>query len=199
MRKENPERRALRLACRQAPTNGAVFGVFADWLDEHAEHDLAARIRSISVYLRVDGSGDFAEADRLVWLPYFGVDAIAASAALKTANGRRRERTLHLSDVTNCVVRAWRRRGNPATAEGGTVANAYGYPAWRTLCLAVRSGRRVRVACAVGRANKGASDVTPFGISSARADRAEYQQWARQNGRRRATDEPAVTVTSAAS
>lgn len=70
-----------------------------------------------------------------------GTSLEAINAALTRANGRRRERTLGTSGVLGACLRA--RLEGWAVEGGGTVANAYKYPATQTgfACAISSSGR----------------------------------------------------------
>lgn len=131
----------------------------------------------------------FARDHRYAWLPMMewdeasrrkalkGTSVEAIQTALKTANGRRRERTLELNDVLRAVKRA--RRDGFASDGGGTVANSYKYPAEQTGCVvAVATNGNLRVAIGVLSARKGASVTNQLAGITARGTADDYRAWA---------------------
>lgn len=77
-------------------------------------------------------------------------------AALRAANGKRRVRTLHMDDVLQAIHEAV--RDAYGYRNGGTVANAYKYPAIQTCVLAAtRTNGDVMVCVGIAYANKGAA------------------------------------------
>jgi hypothetical protein len=101
-------------------------------------------------------------------------------AQLKAANGNRRTRTLDLDDVMMAILRAALNADQPYQAVGGgTVANAYRYPAEQVVFGAVRrSDGTVRIAFGVANAQKGSSLTVPlFGLNK-NANAAKFRAWA---------------------
>lgn len=86
--------------------------------------------------------------------------------ALSAANGRRRERTLTMADVAQALRESL--IDDPSAGygfgyvNGGTVANAYGYPAFQTKIVATRRRREIRLRIFQDRANKGSGTGLPF-------------------------------------
>ncbi len=84
------------------------------------------------------------------------------AADLNLANGKRRERTLSLENCIQCARRALLDKNRWSYASGGTVANAYGYRSYQTVCVAaVRSNGKIRIGVAVTSGTKGSSPTTP--------------------------------------
>lgn len=106
-----------------------------------------------------------------------GTTLDALRASLDRANGRRRERTLTLHDVLRCVQRA--REDGWHAVGGGTVANAYSYPAEQTACLvAVRTDGTVRVAIGTTGAKKGNSLTNWASGLTIRSTAEQFRAWA---------------------
>ncbi len=98
-------------------------------------------------------------------------------ALLRDANGRRRERTLSYEDVVACVRRA--RKCGWCAVGGGTVANAYKYPAWQTVCfVAVRSDKNIVLRIGLVSARKSSSLTNPFCGLSITASAQQFRDWA---------------------
>lgn len=98
-------------------------------------------------------------------------DLLPLREALAKANGRRTTRRIHFDDVIAAIREAAVK--GIAVASGERVANAYGYPAIRTLAVAVRrTDGTVRVAIGTADAKKGASD---FGWLGLRANSKPWQ------------------------
>jgi len=96
--------------------------------------------------------------------------------ALAKANGRRSARTIHFDDVIACIRRA--ATEGVAVASGGRVANAYKYPAIRTICVAVRrTDGTVRVVVGTADAKKGAGNFGMLGLRS-NSKPEQFTAWA---------------------
>jgi hypothetical protein len=104
----------------------------------------------------------------------------ACEVNLSRANGRRRTRLLSLSHVAYAIKRA-RQLGTYYAIGGDTVANKYGYPSSRTMCLvAIRTDGSVRIGIVEGTANKGSSITNQVaGLRSNQSDEL-FRQWADQ-------------------
>lgn len=109
-----------------------------------------------------------------------GLSVEQLEAMLKAANGRRRSRTLDMDDVMLTILRAALNADQPYQAVGGgTVANAYKYPADQVVFGAVRrSNGTVRIAFAVANAKKGASLTVPLFGLYANAKPEQFRAWA---------------------
>lgn len=126
--------------------------VYADWLEEQGQLANAEYERKFARALQV-------------------CDLKAAFDSLAKANGKRRTRILSESDVVDCILSAAQEDGNGYSWDAGTtVANAYRYPAIRTVCVAARrSDGSVKVGIATGNAQKGSSPISPV-VPGARRD-----------------------------
>jgi hypothetical protein len=85
---------------------------------------------------------------------------------LDRANARRRTRCINMNDLEDTIKEAIDDGYGYVT--GGTVANAYKYPATAAACAAVRLGETVLVRVGSVNASKTHSPVTWFGPASAR-------------------------------
>lgn len=100
-------------------------------------------------------------------------------ADLKRANGKRRERTLSLDNCINCARSALLNDERWSYVSGGTVANAYGYRSYQTVCVAaVRSNGTVRIGVAVTSGTKGSSPTTVVCGLNKNASKKAFRDWA---------------------
>jgi hypothetical protein len=103
----------------------------------------------------------------------------AVEISLAACNGRRRVRTLTLSDVLRCCRAAIVDSDGWHASGGGTVANAYSYPAEQTACLAVvRTDGRLRVEVGRAGAKKGNSLTNPIARLTVAARPEAFRAWA---------------------
>jgi uncharacterized protein (TIGR02996 family) len=131
-------RESFEAAILENPVDIETRLVFADWLDENGQHDKANHQRVITTISPKSLGTIFGN--------------------LEKANGKRRTRTLDESDVINTVIRATEKGW--AWVNGGTVANAYGYPAVTTWILAVKKADgTIAVDAGEGSASKNRSPV----------------------------------------
>ena len=111
-------------------------------------------------------------------------DRLAVAACevhLSRANGRRRTRLLSLSDIAYAVKCA-RQKRTYHTVAGGTVANAYSYPAARTMCVvAIRTDGSIRIGITEGTASKGSSVTNQVCGLTVRATDEQFRAWADQS------------------
>jgi hypothetical protein len=176
----------LKLVLAGQPLDVGVRVILADALDEIGDQDAAAYQRSAA-----DWVGKLNKGEACVgWLPGPLVEelylafvspesAVTVTADLKTANGRRRVRTLEPFDIVCAVVYAVIDQGGWWPMGGGTVANSYKYPAYRTVCVAARrSDGKVRVSVGVGSARKGASETSPVSFLWKNAGPEAFRRWA---------------------
>lgn len=84
----------------------------------------------------------------------------AITATLAGANGRRRERTLSYSEAIQAIREAL--RDGYGYANGGTVANSYGYAASQTQVGAISANDAVVVTICQSSASKGSALLLPF-------------------------------------
>lgn len=146
------------------PLNPNAYLVYSDWLEQNGMTDKAVTARLAAQVLETDTfSGiahDYQDTIRCMILSAMGVSVGSIISGLANANGRRRMRTLDIADVFRCCMRAAKTCEWQATG-GGTVANAYGYQSWQTVCIAAVSSTG-RIVCRVGvtGASKGSSLVT---------------------------------------
>lgn len=106
-------------------------------------------------------------------------DMAAVEAMLDRANGRRRVRCLSLDAVRRCILKALDDADGWYAVGGDTVANAYKYPADRTICLcAVRTDGTVRVSVGTGNAKKGSSLTNPISGLTIKARPEAFKTWA---------------------
>ena len=100
-------------------------------------------------------------------------------ADLGRANGKRRERTLSLENCINCARRALLDDERWFYVAGGTVANAYGYRSYQTVCdAAVRSNGTIRIGVAITSGTKGSSPTTPVCGIAKNSDKKAFRAWA---------------------
>jgi len=130
------------------PSNPGHYLILADYLEERGRGKAAAALRRM-----------VADPTRLL-LMLVQPRCRNVADQLSRANGSRRVGTIYMDDVIHAIKKA-SEKGYCWTA-GAVVANAYGYPAVRTCCVAARaSDGTIRVGIAQGNAQKGSSPITP--------------------------------------
>ena len=103
----------------------------------------------------------------------------ASEVQLSAANGRRRVRILGLDRVQGLVRHIRNEQLVWDTTAGETVANKYGYPAHRTMCIiVVRTDGVIRIRITEGTANKGSSVSNQTIGLRANQDSSLFRQWA---------------------
>jgi hypothetical protein len=106
-----------------------------------------------------------------------GTSAAAIEAALNAANGRRRERTVTLSEALWACKEA--RAKGYAVVGGGSVANSYKYPATQTgFVVAVGSKGQLRWRAGVVSASKGTSVGNQLAGITVRGSVEDWRRWA---------------------
>lgn len=159
----NEHEQALIAAIESDVTSQSARLLYADWLEEQGRSAEAANWRAHPHW------------------PIREADYERLRSDLAAANGRRRERTLDMSD---CVYAAWsaiRLIDGWYACGGATVANAYNYPAVRTVCVAaVRTDGSVRIGVARANAQKGSSLTTPVTGLRVNAPAEQFRNWADQ-------------------
>lgn len=144
------------------PYNVNLRLVYADWLADQGKYDESETQRLIASKLE----NPF-EKDQLSNIIF----------ALQRANGRRKIRTLELTDVLRCAKRAliddWDAVG------GGNVANSYGFRAYQTVCVcARRSDYSIR--CGITIANANGSLTKEITGLNTNAKPEKFREWAEQ-------------------
>lgn len=167
--------KALAAALAESPGEATPAAQLADRLMELGVAPRTARAEVKRLVLMATPILNWPKADLAKLLRGTTVEAIAA--ALFTANGNRRERTLTLADALSACWRA--RKNGFAWVGGGNVANAYKYPAQQTgFVVAVRSDGKLRFVAGVLSASKGASVTNQLVGITARGTRDDYRAWA---------------------
>lgn len=167
----------LRQSVRENPTEAAPAAQLVDRLQELAVAPKTAKEWVRTLQLLNLSPDQWPEKDRRKVLAGTTWEALVASVT--AANGRRRERTLTASECFWCVLKARNDSEGFHWISGGTVANAYKYPATQTAFVAaVGSNGRVRTACGEASASKGTTPTNALCGLSKRAKKADWLRWA---------------------
>lgn len=160
---------AMKAAVNQNPLDTVTRLVYADALEEFGNY-------KESIYQR-----RFA---KRLEKPLTDKQIEELKADLNRANGKRRERTLSLENCIHCAKQALLDEDRWSYVAGGTVANAYKYRSYQTVCVAaVRSNGTVRIGVAVTSGTKGSSPTTPVCGLSKNSDRKAFRAWADNKSR----------------
>ena len=145
------------------PDDATLRLVYADSLEESGKQDLADWHR---MYVKVLATSTEPQREQL-------------KAQLERANGRRRTRTLNWNDVIDCCIKAMLDKDGWWAVGGGKVANAYGYAAKQTVCVAVkRTDGTMRIGIVESNASKGASLTAAVTGLAKNAKPEAFRQWA---------------------
>lgn len=172
----DPTASALVSAIRANPRESAPASALTDRLIELGVTPATAHKYVHSLVLDLLPITDWPAADLSKLLRGTSLDAIRTS--LDAANGRRRTRTVSLSQALHACRRARINKG-AAWVGGGTVANKYGYPSQQTGFLAALAGNgKLRIVAGVCSANKGSSVTNQLiGLTKA-ATVEQFRDWA---------------------
>lgn len=177
--KIDPTAAALAEALRLNPRESAAAATLTDRLQECGASATAARkaVKAIALAALPVASWPKRELNRLLR----GTSVKDIQTRLNLANGRRRERTVDLSDALRACVKARADAEGFYWAAGATVANSYGYRAYRTaFIVAVRSDGTLRVMAGQVSANKGSSPTNQLAGLTVRATADDWRAWADQ-------------------
>lgn len=171
----DPTAVTLLEALRQQPADDSTASALSDRLQEVGVKPVSAKRYVVAVRLRRQPVWQWPEEARK-WL-LKGTTADAIQTALDAANGRRKVRTLTLSECLETCREA--RMTGWGAAAGGTVANSYGYPATQTgFVAAVGKSGRLRWAVGEVPASKGTSVTNRLAGLTSRATAEDWQRWA---------------------
>jgi uncharacterized protein (TIGR02996 family) len=155
---------AMQAAVNQNPLDTVTRLVYADALEESGSYKESCYQRRFAQRLEK---------------PLTDKQIKQLSLDLDRANGKRRERTLSLENCIHCARSALLDDDRWSYVAGGTVANAYKYRSYQTVCVAaVRSNGTIRIGVAVTSGTKGSSPTTPVCGIAKNADRKVFRTWA---------------------
>jgi len=154
----------MKAAMDHAPFDTVTRLVYADALEEAGNWKEACRQRNFAKRLEK---------------PLTDKQIKQLETDLDRVNGKRRERTLSLESCINCARRALLDDNRWSYVAGGTVANAYSYRSYQTVCVAaVRSNGTVRIGVAVTNGTKGSSPTNPVCGIAKNSDKKTFRAWA---------------------